>query len=244
MQIRFMGLICHVSRDEAAGRDEDIAVLIRENLHLPRLRIRKGHLFGEDPGDPDIICKNLTGVVLRFSELGAGVADRAGLVDVPSLDGQGGNGAALHPHVATRDTSGNLLSFVILPEGSYGIEDRFANHGTLATRSDPKCIARTVTYDAIVPAGVTKITITGLQNGETLELKPSAIFSITNLEPYPNPKSHFHQYSNMFASSVTIANVVPSTELCDSGSTEYVYETCSDEPYKNVGVECSNTDYP
>ena len=244
MQVRFMGLICHVERDGAAGRNEDIAVLIKEDLHVPRLRIRKGHLFGEDENDPEIICKDLSGVVLRFSELGAGVADRTGLVGVPSLDGQGGNGAALHPHVAARDTSGNLRSFIILPEGTYGVEDRFAKQGTLATRSDPECIARTVTYDAVVPSGVNKVTITGLQNGETLELKPSAIFSITNLEPVPNPKSHFRRYSTMFGSSVTIVNVVPSAELCDSGSTEYVYETCPDEPFKNVGVECSNTDYP
>jgi hypothetical protein len=242
MKIRFMGLVCHVHQKEA-GNGEDIAVLMKEEKHLPRLRVRRGYVFGEHQDEPAILCEDLSGAVVRFS-LGSGVANRDGLVGIPGLKQQGGNGTALHPHVGARDTSGNLRSFIILPEGSYDVEDRFETLGTFVGGT-PSCVARTVTYDIPVPANVTKVTVSGLQGGGTIELKPEAVFSITNLEDVRLGDPHFRLYENMFADSVTIADIDElKDERCDSGTEEYFYETCTNEPFKNVGVECTNSQYP
>lgn len=241
--MRFMGLICHVDRAEA-GNDEEIAVLIKEDEHLPKLRVRKGFVFGEHPDNPAIVCRDLAGANIRFS-LGKGQANRSGLAGaIPGLKQQGGNGTALHPHVAARDTTGNLRSFVVLPAGTYDVEDRFERLGTFVN-GQPQCVARTVTYDVQVPANVTKVTVTGFQDGEPpLELKPEAVFSITNLEDQRNGDPHFRLYKHMFANEVTIEDIVRSATECGEGTEEYFYETCPTETFKNVGVECTNSQYP
>lgn len=245
MRIRFLGLICHIDRAETGN--DDVAVLMKAptNPHFPRLRVPNRHIFGQPPGMGGTTCVEIAGLSLNFS-LGAGVANRAGLNGrIPKLTDFGGAGGALHPNIATKnaaDTTDEIESFVTLPQGTYGVEDSFSMLGRLP--EGDVCIARTVTYDAVVPAGTTKITITGIPS--PIELKPTAIITITNLELRPSvpPVNHFSQYGQVFQPAKAITSILGAGVSCPGGTIDFVYPICTNEGSLTVGVECTNSQYP
>ncbi|HYI08185.1 MAG TPA: hypothetical protein VEK57_03855 [Thermoanaerobaculia bacterium] len=240
MIIRFMGLICHMDRRETG---DDLAVLMRETGHFPYLRVPNRHRWGA-PDDADgTECIDLRNKTIWFNPLGTGIADRTGLVDVPSLSAMGGMGGVLHPNIVSRyaaDPADELESFVILPAGVYDIEDWYRNKGTLAA-GPPVCVARTVRYTA--PA-TGKITVAGISG--PIELKQNAIISITNFERIMIPGNHFGRYGDLFSPRKTIASPLHSpTDLCPQGTEDYAYPKCRDDSdEQHLSVECSNSTYP
>lgn len=243
MKIRFMGLICHIARSETGN--DDIAVLVKAPAHLPRLRVPKRHIFGNPPNTPGTDCDNLQHRRITFS-LGAGVANRAALAGaVPRLSDFGGSAGTLHPNVPPQnatDPADSLETFVVLPAGTYGVEDSFPYLGVLPAGAT--CIARTVTYDVTLPGGTVSVQLLGLPTGPVI-LKPTAVITITNLEPKPIPAlNHFHEYGNVFQPRKTITSPVQTTTTCSTGTSDYAYPTCQGEGFMNIGVECTNSTYP
>jgi hypothetical protein len=240
--MRFIGLMCHVDRN-GAGANEDVVVLVKEPKHTARLRVPRRHIFGQPDSQPGAQCEDVDQCKLSF-DLPAGTTDRSGLLGVPKLTDHGGNnGALLHSDVTGRIVTGNLRAFVTLPEGRYGVEDRFQFLGTLPNGSN-ECVPRTVIYNMTVPAGTTKVTVSGLKNGGTIELKPTATITITNLEMVPNGTPHFDEYKHLFQTPVTTTPLGLTTVACPTGRSDYSYPRCPDELFQAVGVECSNSSYP
>lgn len=243
MLIRFMGMICHIERGGTTGSADDVAVLIKAPAHLPRLRVPKRHIFGNPPDAPGTECFNLVNHTVTFS-LEAGVADRTALAGtVPSLTTFGGSGT-VHPNIIGKvatDLSDGIESIITLPAGRYGIEDFFPFRGTLPVGD--VCIARTVVYDVNLD-GATVVTISGIPGGP-IDLKPTAIITITNLEPRPIPAAnHFPQYGQVFSPPKTITTLASTTVSCPQGTDDYAYPICEDEGFMNIGVECTNSGYP
>lgn len=235
MRIRFMGLICHVE-------DEDVAVLMTAEDHIPLLRVPNRFRSGFSDEATGTICFLLSDLTISFN-LSAGTVNRTGLAGVPKLSDLGATNVSLHANVALNDAtshSDSLESFIVLPAGTYGVEDWFAQKGTIAINGSAVCVARTITYD--VSASST-ISVSGLSS--SLSLKPNAIITITNTEAVPNSTSHFGVYGNLFDPSATITSPALSITACPEGSDEYAIPTCSDDGgYLNIGVECSNSTYP
>jgi hypothetical protein len=133
---------------------------------------------------------------------------------------------------------GRFESFVLLPEGKYGIEDYFETKATF-NGTDYLCIPRTVT---LTTTGSATFVVSGLPMA--LSLKPTATVTITNLENPPLPSSHFHLYGNLFDPP---ASITPPTEdpnrLCVEGTQPFI-PTCPREEEQSVTVECSNSQFP
>jgi hypothetical protein len=241
MQIRFMGLICHVDRTQTG---DDLAVVLKATNHFPKLRIPNRYLHGRPNSAVGNQCESLEGRTISFDPLGAGTANRAGLTGVPRLSPLTGGGEVLHPNVATRDAtdpSDNLQSFVILPAGVYGVEDRYDVQAIV--NGVLQCVTRTVIYEVPVPGAVTQVSVLGLPI--SIVLKPHAVITITNLEPIPNGTAHFGEYGKLFSPPKVIASLTAAASVCANGTKEYAYPTCDgDGGYKNIGVECTNSTYP
>lgn len=244
MRIRFMGLICHI--DRARTGNHDIAVLVKAAAHLPRLRIPKRHIVGET--ETDTRCFALNNHSIQFS-LGAGVANRAGLTGVPRLMDMGATAnSILHPRVPVKDATDindSLESFVTLPAGTYGIEDHFYYKGILP--GGTVCVPRTVIYNVTVPAGTTQIDLLGLPGG-MVPLRPTAVITITNLEPAPSNVPHFKEYGKIFLPAEAIVEPQrtnpPERCLLPTATEDYAYPSCGKDDFKNIGVECTNSTYP
>jgi hypothetical protein len=235
MRIRFMGLICHVD-------DEDVAVLMTADDHIPLLRVPNRFRTGFDDNATGTICDLLSDRTISFS-LSSGTVSRTGLTGVPKLSDLGATSVTLHANVALKDAtdhSDSLEAFVVLPAGSYGVEDWYALKGTIAISGSPVCVARTVIFDATASSS---ITVSGLAS--SLSLKPNAIITVTNLEAVPNSTSHFSTYGDLFDPPASITSPSLSLTVCPEGSDEYAIPTCTDDGgYLNIGVECSNSTYP
>jgi hypothetical protein len=235
MRIRFMGLICHVA-------SEDVAVLMTEEDHIPLLRVPNRFRTGFSDEATGTICFLLSDLTISFSA-SSGVVNRTGLAGVPRLSDLGATSVTLHANVPLHDATDHtdsLESFVELPAGTYGVEDWYAQKGTIAIGGSPVCVARTVIFDVTTSSTVT---VAGL--GTSLSLKPDAIITVTNLEAVPNSTSHFATYGDLFDPPASITSPSLSNTTCDIGSEEYAIPTCSDDGgYLNIGVECSNSTYP
>jgi hypothetical protein len=245
-QIRFRGLITH-----ATVNGRNVAVLFSARNHTPTLMVSTADIIGTPTltviGDsPTTTCFSLRGNVeisnLVPGQMGkfiAGVPRLTSTTDTPpGIVIKPGN---VRQEIVRRILHPDFHAFVELEEGQLFAEDWFLDRATFDGEGS-SCIVRTTTYTT-APTGDPVITASGTLNPGSVRVRLDATVTIGNVESGinpPPPEEHYAAFLHFYDSAERILYPIRTTP-CSYGSEEEGLG-CMGE--SNLGIECSNTQYP
>lgn len=243
-KIRFHGLIVH-----ADIQSNDVSVLVAANQHTPLLMAVDSDVIGtptllKRSSASGVSCYNLLGQV-TMTNLPAGPVTRE-LFGVPKLSEIVSNYGAVRNEVINQIPNADFFAYVNIRGGLLHVDDFFQTQATFDGKWSV-CVPRVVAYET-TPYG--SVTLTATQGGASgssgsIVLQPTATIGIGNIENRivttpETPQQQYNYYRNLFVSSASI--LAPrATIACSHPSTNNDVGCLGNS---NLGVECSNTQFP
>jgi hypothetical protein len=230
MIIRFTGLMTHVH-----ANNEDFVVLYREANHEPCLVVRDLDLEGGS--EPRPFCFPLNSVV-SFSDFPNTPVGRSGLLHVPRMSHINPGTFTPRSEIQSKTVGPDFAAFIVLSGGVYSVADFFPAAATIGVTFFP-CVARTVLFT--VTPGAPFVTVNGV-SGLTRRVSATGTIYINNASHMPNALNHFEAYEEFFDPPFNIISPPAEFGTCPSGTLVADLPGCG--PTHNVGVECTNTQFP
>lgn len=241
MEIRFAGLIAHVTLDPGTATERQLAALVAAANHKATLSVRKAAVIN-DGGIGNTIgnttCFPLKGRV-GWPALGGGPASRVIVAgEVPSLR-HVTNGMALSAELTSASPSSTVFHAVLdLPPGGRLAPDDFFKHEVDFNGVPFGGLTRIVRY-LIATTGTIIIDI----DGTKIELDQDPELLVANVCPITTG-NHFQNYKLVFdPPATTVFDPDDSAKRpCPWGTPEKPLPKCAQG--SNLQVDCSNSAFP